>query len=58
MSKIRPQEHHWADPCPDTVYANILFKYIDRLSDPTDEDPLELIVSQLLAEVAEESNGL
>lgn len=54
----RTQTHHWADSCPDTVYANILFKYVDRLSDPTDEDPLELIVSQMLTEVAEESSGL
>lgn len=42
---------------PDLVYANILFKYVDRLGDPTPEDPLELIVSQMLAEVAEELAG-
>jgi hypothetical protein len=45
------------DDHPDLIYANILFKYVDRLNDPTPEDPLELIVSEMLSEVAEELSG-
>jgi hypothetical protein len=51
IPKARPTH---TDELSDTTYADILFKYVDRLSDPTPEDPLDMIVAQMLAEVAEE----
>lgn len=34
-------------PQEDSIYARILFRYIDRLNDPTPEDPLEKIVGEM-----------
>lgn len=50
-TKCGTQFDNYGPITTDRIYADILFKYIARLNDPVDSDPLDKIVKELLDEI-------